>query len=78
VDKKQDDARRLHHATLEALRIRAVRSVQAGEVPAAVARTLRVENRSVCRWLALHRQGGWGSLKAKLLLVVRRSSLASR
>jgi hypothetical protein len=30
---KQDDARKLDHATLEAMRIRAVRSVQAGENP---------------------------------------------
>ena len=30
---KRDDARKLDHATLEAMRIRAVRSVQAGEIP---------------------------------------------
>jgi hypothetical protein len=38
---KQDDARKLDHATLEAMRIRAVRSVQAGENPEVVARSLR-------------------------------------
>ena len=37
---KQDDARKLDHATLEAMRIRAVRSVQAGENPEVVARSL--------------------------------------
>ena len=39
---QKDDARKLDHATLEALRIRAVRSVQDGESPEDVARTLRV------------------------------------
>ena len=39
---KQDDARKLDHATLEAMRIRAVRSVQAGENPEVVARSLRL------------------------------------
>ena len=39
---RMDDARKLDHATLEALRIRAVRSVQDGESPEDVARTLRV------------------------------------
>src|ERR1700735_2849980 len=38
---KQDDARKLDHATLEAMRIRAVRSVQAGENPEVVARSLK-------------------------------------
>jgi transposase len=67
IGMKQDDARRLDHATLEALRIRAVRSVQAGASPALVARTLRIESRSMYRWLAQYRQGGWGALKAKPL-----------
>jgi len=61
----KDDARKLDHATLEALRIRAVRSVQEGERPTAVARTLRVTNRTLFGWLAKYRQGGWDALKAK-------------
>lgn len=65
---KQDDARRLDHITLEALRLRAVRCVQGGETPAAVARALRIDPRSMYRWLAQYRQGGWGALKAKPLL----------
>lgn len=64
---KNDDARKLDHATLEALRIRAVSSVQAGENPVTVARTLRIELRSMYRWLAQYRQGGWDALKAKPL-----------
>ena len=47
--------------------MRAVRSVQDGESPEAVARTLRVGSRAMYRWLALYRRGGWNSLKAKPL-----------
>ena len=64
---QKDDARKLDHATLEALRIRAVRSVQDGESPEGVARTLRVTPRAVYRWLALYRRSGWNALKAKPL-----------
>jgi transposase len=64
---KADDARKLDHATLEALRIRAVQSVQEGESPEAVARTFRVTSRTMYRWLAQYRRGGWGALKAKPL-----------
>jgi hypothetical protein len=49
---KQDDARKLDHATLEAMRIRAVRSVQAGENPEVVARSLRISRRTIYGWLA--------------------------
>src|SRR3984885_13062459 len=64
---QKDDARKLDHATLEALRIRAVRSVQDGDSPEDVARTLRVTPRAMYRWLALYRRGGWNALKAKPL-----------
>ncbi len=64
---KDDDARRLDHATLEALRIRAVQSVQEGESPEVVARTLRITSRTMYRWLAQYRSGGLGALKAKPL-----------
>ena len=64
---QKDDARKLDHATLEALRIRAVRSVQDGESPEHVARTLRVTSRAMYRWLAHDRRGGWDALKAKPL-----------
>src|SRR5450432_1786274 len=64
---KQDDARKLDHSTLEAMRIRAVRSVQAGENPEVVARSLRISRRTIYGWLAQYRRGGWGALKAKPL-----------
>src|SRR3984885_14260904 len=64
---QKDDARKLDHATLEALRIRAVRSVQDGARPEDVARTLRVTPRAMYRWLALYRRGGWHALKAEPL-----------
>jgi transposase len=64
---KKDDARKLDHATLEALRIRAVQGVQEGESPEVVARTLRITGRTMYRWLAQYRGGGWGALKAKPL-----------
>ena len=64
---KKDDARKLDHATLEAMRIRAVGSVQAGEHPEVVARSLRISRRTIYGWLAQYRRGGWGALKAKTL-----------
>ena len=64
---RPDDARKLDHATLEVMRIRAVRSVQAGEKPDVVARSMRISRRTIYGWLAQYRQGGWGALKAKPL-----------
>src|SRR5580693_3912827 len=64
---REDDARRLDHKTLEALRERAVRCVQSGERPTIVARSLGIANRTMFGWLASYRQGGWGALKAKPL-----------
>ena len=64
---RDDDARKLDHATLEALRMRAVQSVHEGESPDVVARALRVTLRALYRWLADYRRGGWNALKAKPL-----------
>src|ERR1700690_2745223 len=64
---RKNDARRLDHATLEALRERAVQSVQDGERPETVARALGVNRSSIYSWLAQYRRGGWGALKAKPL-----------
>ena len=64
---RQDDARKLDHTTLEEMRIRAVRSVQAGESPEVVARSMRINRRTIYGWLAQYRRGGWGALKAKPL-----------
>ena len=64
---RKDDARRLDHATLEAMRERAVCSVQSGESPEVVARVIGVNRSAVYGWLAQYRRGGWGALKAKPL-----------
>src|ERR1700676_1931198 len=64
---RKDDARRLDHATLEAMRERAVRSVQNGESPEVVARVIGVNRSAVYGWLAQYRRGGWGALRAKPL-----------
>jgi transposase len=60
-----DGARKLDHATLEALRERAVQRVQEGESPEVVARIFGVGRTAMYRWLAHYRRGGWGALKAK-------------
>ena len=64
---RKDDARQLDHATLEAMRERAVRSVQNGESPEVVARVIGVNRSAIYGWLARYRRGGWGALKAKPL-----------
>ncbi len=58
------EARRLDHKRLTELRKRALTSIQAGESPTTVAAALGVNLRTVFRWLALYRSGGWGHLKA--------------
>jgi len=64
---RANDARRLDHATLEAMRERAVRSVQDGESPEVVAGVLGINRSTIYSWLAQYRRGGWGALKAKPL-----------
>ena len=51
--------------TLTELRKRGVAAVQAGESPESVAAALGVNLRTVFRWLAQYRQGGWGKLEAR-------------
>src|SRR5712691_3596156 len=62
---RANDARRLDHATLEAMRERAVRSVQDGESPEVVADVLGINRSTIYGWLAQYRRSGWGALKAK-------------
>src|ERR1700757_325885 len=64
---RTNDARQLDHATLEAMRERAVRSVQQGESPEVVARVIGVSRSTMYGWRAQYRGGGWGALKAKPL-----------
>jgi len=53
------DGRALDHATLTELRKRGVAAVQSGESPTQVAAALGVNLRTLFRWLALYRRGGW-------------------
>lgn len=64
---RENDARRLDHKTLEAMRERAVRQVQEGESPEVISRVLGLDRSTVYGWLARYRRGGWGALKAKPL-----------
>jgi transposase len=64
---RTNDARRLDHATLEAMRERAVRSVHEGESPETVARIIGINRSTIYGWLAQYRRGGWSALKAKPL-----------
>jgi len=59
------DGRSLDHKTLTELRKRAVARVQGGETPSAVARVLGIHIRTIFRWLANYRGGGWQNLDAK-------------
>ena len=58
------DGRALDHVTLTELRKRGVTAVQAGESPTGVAAALGVNLRTLFRWLALYRRGGWDQLDA--------------
>ena len=62
---RKDDARKLDHKTPEAMRERAVRRVQDGKSPEAVARIFGAGRTAMHRWLAQYRRGGWGALKTK-------------
>ena len=61
----RQDARKLDHATLEAIRIRAAQQVQAGESPEAVIGGLGFSIHCIYSWLAMYRTGGWDALNAK-------------
>jgi transposase len=62
---REDDGRKRDHATLEAIRLQAVRAVEAGERPAAVAKSLGMSRSAVYAWLAQARAGGPEALRAK-------------
>jgi hypothetical protein len=56
---RDDDGRKLDHKILEQLRIRAVRQIQQGAHPEAVAAGLGMTRAAVYGWLARYREGGW-------------------
>ncbi len=62
---RHNDARKLDHQTLEALRLRAVKQVQDGESPELVARAIGINRATIYDWLSQYRRGGWQRLKAK-------------
>jgi transposase len=62
---REDDGRKLDHATLQALRVHAVRRIIAGEHPEAVAQALGFTRSTVYGWLAKYRTGGLPALAAK-------------
>jgi len=63
----QNDARKLDHKTLEAIRIRGVEQVQSGESPEVVIKALGFSRACIYNWLAAYRAGGWHALRAKPL-----------
>ncbi len=64
---RTNDARKLDHKTLEAIRTRAVEQVQAGESPETVIKALGFSRACIYNWLAAYRAGGWQALHAKPL-----------
>ena len=64
---RNNDARKLSHDTLEAMRRRAVMSVQEGQSPELVGQALGLNRTTIYDWLARYRRGGWDGLKAKPL-----------
>lgn len=62
---RDNDGRKLDHATLEVLRLRAVEQVEAGAHPEDVAAVLGLHRKTVYGWLAKYRVGGRGALRAK-------------
>jgi transposase len=62
---RKDDARKLDHKTLEELRIRSVKKVQAGESPEVISKALGLNRSTIYTWLAMYRDGGWSALKSK-------------
>ena len=64
---RENDGRRLDHKTLEAIRVRAVERVEAGESPEVVIKALGMSRARIYEWLAAYREGGYEALRAKAL-----------
>jgi len=65
MDKRDTDGRKLKHETLEELRIRAVKQVEAGESPEVVIQALGFHRSSIYNWLSAYREGGIEALKSQ-------------
>lgn len=59
------DGRKLSHAKLEEIRFKAVKAVQGGQAPTAVAREMGLYTNRIFVWLATYRAGGWDALRAR-------------
>ena len=59
------DGRKLSHAKLEEIRFAAVKAVQAGQSPSAVARAMGLYTNRIFVWLAAYRSGGWDALRSR-------------
>lgn len=59
------DGRKLSHETLEEIRIRAVKLVEAGESPEVVVAALGFSRPRIYEWLSKYREGGIDALRAK-------------
>ncbi|VVS93802.1 IS630 family transposase [Desulfoluna spongiiphila] len=62
---KKSDARQLDHKTREAIRIRAIQRVEAGESPEQVIKSLGYHRSCIYEWLAKYNAGGIEALKTK-------------
>lgn len=62
---REFDGRQLDHKTREAIRIRAVKRIEAGESPEVIAATLGFHRSCIYDWIAKYREGGIEALKAK-------------
>jgi transposase len=62
---KEMDGRKLSHAALEEIRIRAVKRVEAGESPEVVIDALGFHRSAIYKWIALYREGGVEALRAR-------------
>jgi transposase len=62
---RDDDGRKLDHATLEAIRIRSVKQIESGARVEDVAASLGLNRSTVFGWVASYREGGERALRAK-------------
>ena len=62
---KEFDGRKLGRKTLEEIRIRAVKRVEAGENPEVVIRALGLSRPRIYQWIAKYREGGIDALRSR-------------
>jgi transposase len=62
---KELDGRKLNRKTLEELRIRAVKRVEAGESPEVIIKALGLSRPRIYEWIARYREGGIDALKSR-------------